>query len=94
MRQPVNNEWRVFTYEQAGREIEKPEEQVRDVTKRLAFTEEQQDAVFSMFIKGGDLTAAGVLHAVTAAARAEADPDKSYEMEASAPKALELAAAL
>ena len=45
------------------------------------------------FIRGGQLTAGGVMQAVTSAAQ-DADPDTAYEMEAAALPALRLAAAL
>jgi hypothetical protein len=67
---------------------------VKLVTKKLAFDQEQSDLVFAMFVKGGTITAGGVMHAVTAAASQTKDADKAAEMEASAFKALELAAAL
>ena len=46
------------------------------------------------FIRGGDLTAGGILHAVTSAAQAQADADTAHEMEAAGLRALEIAAAL
>jgi len=46
------------------------------------------------FIRGGDLTAGGVMHAVTSAAQIQDDADTAHEMESSALRALDLAAAL
>lgn len=80
--------------EKSGKRIKHPEEDVKTVTKRLAFDQATQDAVFSMFIEGGDLTAGGVMSAVTAAARATENPDKAHHMEAQALRALDFAAAL
>jgi hypothetical protein len=77
----------------AGKKIEDVED-VRVVAKKLAFDQEQQDAVFNMFVKGGQFTAGGVMQAVTAAAQSTRDADKAFEMEAQATKALELAFAL
>jgi hypothetical protein len=77
----------------AGKKIEDVED-VRVVAKKLAFDQEQQDAVFNMFVKGGQFTAGGVMQAVTAAAQSTKDADKAFEMEAQATKALELAFAL
>lgn len=62
------------------------------VGKKLAFTEDTIDDIFTMFVNGGDMTAGGVMQAVTAAARNTADADKAHELENSALKALELAA--
>jgi hypothetical protein len=77
----------------AGKKIEDVED-VRVVAKKLAFDQEQQDAVFNMFVKGGQFTAGGVMQAVTAAAQSTKDADKAFEMEAQATRALELAFAL
>jgi hypothetical protein len=72
----------------------KVDEQVTLVTKKLGFDQEQQDAVFAMFIKGAQLTAGGVMQAITAAAQEVTDADKASDMESQAIKALELAYAL
>lgn len=75
----------------AGMPFVKPEENLKVIGKKLAFDEAQQDAVFEMFVQGGDMTAGGVMHAVTAAAQRIEDADKAADMEAAALKALELA---
>lgn len=80
--------------EKAGKRIEHPMEDVKTVTKRLAFDEATQNAVFAMFIEGGDITAGGVMQAVTAAAQQTVDADKAHDMESLALRALEFAAAL
>jgi hypothetical protein len=46
------------------------------------------------FIRGGDLTVGGVMHAVTSAAQIQDDADTAYEMESLALRALDLAATL
>lgn len=69
-------------------------EDVRVVAKKLGFDQSAQDRVFEMFLKSGDLTAGGVMHAVTAAAKGETDADKAADMEASLVSALEMAYAL
>jgi hypothetical protein len=46
------------------------------------------------FIRGGDITAGGVMHAVTSAAQIQDDADTAYEMESAALRALDLAATL
>ena len=50
-------------------------------------------AVFSHFIAGGDVTAGGVLHAVTSVAQTLPDADEAYDLEALGLRAMELAAA-
>jgi hypothetical protein len=81
--------------EKAGKPLKgKLDEQLTVVTKKLGFDQEQQDSVFAMFIKGAQLTAGGVMQAVTAAAQEVTNADKAADMESQAIKALELAYAL
>jgi len=77
----------------AGRPVTDPVETVRTVSQKLRFTEEQQTDILSHFILGGAMTAGGVMHAVTSVAQTLTDPDAAHEMESSALRALELAAA-
>jgi hypothetical protein len=77
----------------AGRPVADPAETVRTVSQRLRFTDTQQAGILNHFIRGGDLTAGGVMHAVTSVAQTLTDADAAYEMEAAALRALELAAA-
>jgi hypothetical protein len=79
--------------QKAGKKIEDVED-VRVVAKKLSFDQEQQDAIFNAFVKGGQFTAGGVMQAVTAAAQTTRDADKAADMEAQSLKALELAFAL
>jgi hypothetical protein len=69
-------------------------EDVKLVAKKLGFDQSAQDNVFAHFLQGGVLTAGGVMHAVTSAAKLEKDADKAADMEGSALQALELAFAL
>ena len=48
----------------------------------------------SHFICGGDVTAGGVMHAVTSVAQTLPDADAAHEMESAALRALDIAAAL
>jgi len=77
---------------QAGIEVTKPTEVIEHVSKTLRYTEAQQDDILAMFIKGGDLTAGGVMHAVTASAQNQTDADLAADMEADAARVLTLAA--
>ena len=74
-------------------EIAKPAETIKVVAQKLRYTEAQQDDILAMFIKGGDLTAGGVMQAVTASAQNQADADTAADMQADALKVLELAVA-
>jgi hypothetical protein len=78
----------------AGHPVTDPQEAIRVVSQRLRFTDAQQADILSSFIRGGDVTAGGVMHAVTAAAQAQDDADTAHEMESSALRALDIAAAL
>jgi hypothetical protein len=79
---------------QAGRPLPDPQQAVQVVSARLRFTEAQQAGIMSHFIKGGDLTAGGVLHAVTSVAQTLPDADAASDLEAAGLRALEIAASL
>jgi hypothetical protein len=76
----------------AGRPVPDPQETVRTVSQRLRFTEAQQNEILAHFIRGGDITAGGVMHAVTSVAQTLPDADAAHDMESAALRALELAA--
>jgi hypothetical protein len=78
--------------EAAGHEVSDPQQTIEIVAQRLRFTGEQQKTILSHFIRGGDLTAGGVMHAVTSTAQTVPDADTAHDMEAQALPALELAA--
>ena len=59
----------------AGRPVSDPAEAVRTVSQRLRFTDAQQTEILSHFIRGGDVTAGGVMHAVTSVAQMLPDAD-------------------
>ena len=79
---------------QAGHPVADPQQAVATVSARLRFTDAQQTDILAHFIRGGDLTAGGILHAVTSAAQTQPDADSASEMEAAGLRALEIAAAL
>jgi hypothetical protein len=78
----------------AGHPVTDPQAAVETVSQRLRFTDAQQNDILTHFIRGGDVTAGGIMHAVTAAAQTQADADTAHEMESVALRALEIAAAL
>ncbi len=55
------------------------------ISGRLRYTEAQQAEILDHFIKGGDLTAGGIMHAVTSAAQVQADGDAAWDLENTAP---------
>lgn len=77
----------------AGREISKPETAIKTIGKTLRYTEAQIDGVLDHFIKGGQVTAGGVLQAVTSYAQCIVDADDAHEFEATAMRAFDLAVA-
>jgi hypothetical protein len=79
---------------QAGHPLSDPQQAVEVVSQRLRFTDSQQADVMSHFIRGGDLTAGGILHAVTSVAQTLPDADTAHDMEAAGLRALEMAATL
>lgn len=78
----------------AGKPLADPQEAIRIVGQRLRFTDSQQTDILTHFIRGGDVTAGGVMHAVTSVAQTLPDADAAHEMESVALRALDIAAAL
>jgi hypothetical protein len=74
----------------AGKSVVKPTDTIRVIGKRLAWTEADTDDILSHFTLGGQLTAGGVMNAVTSYAQTVADPDKAADLEASAVRVLDL----
>jgi hypothetical protein len=52
------------------------------------------EEILAHFIRGGQLTAGGVMQAVTSVAQTLDDADAAHEMESQAVRALDIAAAL
>jgi hypothetical protein len=77
----------------AGVPVSHPEDTVRQVAKAVKFPDEMADAILGHFIRGGQLTAGGVMQAVTSVAQTLDDADTAHEMEAAALRALDVAAA-
>ncbi len=70
-----------------------PEATIEHVGQVVRYTADEQKRILSHFIRGGDTTAGGVLHAVTSAAQTLPDADSGYELEKTGLRALEVAAA-
>lgn len=79
--------------EKAGAPVTNPEKVVKIVGQRLRMTQDETDAVLAHFIMGGQMTAGGVVNAITSVAQTIADPDDAGEMEARALAALDVVAA-
>jgi hypothetical protein len=79
---------------QAGHPVADAARTVEVISGRLRYSEAQQAEILDHFIKGGDLTAGGIMHAVTSVAQVQADGDAAWDLENTALDALTLAAAL
>ncbi|MFC7530172.1 DUF932 domain-containing protein [Actinoplanes sp. GCM10030250] len=76
----------------AGIVVARPDETIKIVGKELKYTEDQQKEILAHFITGADLSAGGIMQAVTSFGRSVADADVAYRMETTAGQALHLAA--
>jgi hypothetical protein len=78
---------------EASVDITSPQPTIEHVATQLRFSATERDSVFNHYVRGGDTTSEGVMHAVTSAAQLIDDPDRAYEMEAAGRPAMNLAAA-
>ena len=72
--------------------VRRPEETVRQVAKAVKFSDEMADAILAHFVRGGQLTAGGVMQAVTSVAQTLDDADTAHDLESQALRVMELAA--
>lgn len=77
----------------SGVEIADPAATVKQIGKKLLFSEEQMAGVLSFFCKSGQATAGGMLQAVTAYAQTIEDADVAYKLESKGVEVMYLAAA-
>lgn len=77
---------------EAGIELAKPEEVIKQVSRELVYTQAEQDTILSHFIKGGQITSGGVLQAVSSAAQTIEDVDRAHEFLGTAVDAMKVAA--
>ena len=76
----------------AATPVAQPQEAIELVSPQLRFTDGQRNAVLAHFIKGGSLTAGGVMHAVTSVAQTLPDADAAHDLESQALRVLQLTA--
>lgn len=76
----------------AGVEVSEPITALQKVSKRIGWTDVEESAILSHFIKGGQTTALGVAQAVTSYAQTVTATDRQDELEANAIPAAELVA--
>lgn len=77
---------------QAGAPVAEPVKTIERVGKTLRWSQDEQERIVAMFVRGGQMTAGGVLNAVTAAAQEVESPDRSRDLEDQAVDAMALAA--
>jgi hypothetical protein len=77
----------------AGVPVSHPDQTVRQVAKAAKFSDELTDAILGHFIRGGQLTAGGVMQAVTSVAQTLDNADAAHDLETQAIRVLDLAAA-
>jgi hypothetical protein len=77
----------------AGVPVTHPDQTVRRVAKAAKFSDEMTDQILGHFVRGGQLTAGGVMQAVTSVVQTLDDADAAHDLEAQAVRVLDLAAA-
>jgi hypothetical protein len=78
----------------SGTRLSKPADDVKAVAKKLTFSETDTAGILEHFMLGGQITAGGLMQAITSYSQTVTDADAAYEMEAKAVRAMEMAAAL
>ncbi|GHB77516.1 hypothetical protein GCM10010377_79710 [Streptomyces viridiviolaceus] len=77
----------------AGKRLAEPTKTIEHVTKKLSIGAEAKDMILAHFVQGGQMTAGGVMQAVTSTAQTLTDADQAAALEALAVPALTAAAA-
>ncbi|MEU3735421.1 DUF932 domain-containing protein [Streptomyces sp. NPDC033538] len=77
----------------AGKRLAEPTKTIEHVTKTLSIGAEAKDMILAHFVQGGQMTAGGVMQAVTSTAQTLTDADQAAALEALAVPALTAAAA-
>ncbi|GJF26560.1 DUF932 domain-containing protein [Streptomyces sp. HO565] len=76
----------------AGKRLAEPTKTIEHVTKTLSIGAEAKDMILAHFVQGGQMTAGGVMNAVTSTAQTLTDADQAAALEALAVPALTAAA--
>lgn len=80
--------------ESAGIAVNDAPKVITSVSKTLGFSKAEADEILSMFIRGGQMTAGGVMQAVTATAQTLDDADAAWNMSLRGIEAMYAAAAV
>jgi hypothetical protein len=78
--------------ETSGTPLTAPADVIEVVAKKLSYSQDEQRGILDHFIKGGQMTAGGVMQAVTSYAQLIADVDRSNEFAATGVDAMLVAA--
>lgn len=70
-------------YKGQAQTLNRPVDTIQNVCKYLRYTQEQRESILNYFLHDGELSGAGITHAITRHAQAEG-ADKRYEMELAA----------
>lgn len=76
--------------EKAGKPVVKPADEIKRLGKTLGYTQSEQDSILEHFIMGGQLTAGGIVNAVTSFSQTLTDADRAADLEGSALQVLKL----
>ncbi len=75
----------------AGKVVAEPEKTIEVVAKKLSFSREEQDGILRHFFLGGQLTAGGVMQAVTSYSQTMGNADAAHDLNVRAIEAMDLA---
>ena len=77
----------------AATPITDPDTTIKHLAQKLRYSETEQRALLTHFIAGGDLSAGGIMHAITSLAQTLPDADDAHDLETTAIHAMRIAAA-
>jgi len=77
---------------EADTPVKEVKKTIEVVAKEQGYTEAEADSILNFFIDGGQRTAGGVLQAITAAVQQIDDPERAFDIEATAMDAMKTAA--
>lgn len=78
--------------EDATTPVKEVKKTIEVVAKEQGYTEGEADSILGFFIDGGQRTAGGIMQAITAAVQEIEDPQRAYDIEATAVDAMKVAA--
>jgi hypothetical protein len=77
--------------EKAGRKVDEPRKTIERLTKSQTWSESEADSILMHFLSSGQMTAGGIMQAVTATAQVVESPDRAHDLELSAVALLDAA---